>query len=91
MSQLSAIRFVQQHQLYISFQQYSLTLSLGTRPTLIVVGSHDFICSPLHAHRLHMGIANSKLILIEKAGHFPWLEQSEWFFNKVKEGLVAVL
>ena len=39
-------------------------------PTLVVVGSHDFICSPLHAHRLHLGIAASKLILIEKAGHF---------------------
>jgi proline iminopeptidase len=59
-------------------------------PTLIVVGSHDFICSPLHAHRLHMGIPGSKLILIEKAGHFSWFEQPEQFFSKVKEGLAAV-
>jgi proline iminopeptidase len=59
-------------------------------PTLVVVGSHDFICSPLHAHRLHMGIAGSKLILIEKAGHFSWLEQPDQFFSKVKEGSVAV-
>ena len=59
-------------------------------PTLVVVGSHDFICSPLHAHRLHMGIAGSKLILIEKAGHFCWFEQPDQFFSKVKEGLAAV-
>lgn len=59
-------------------------------PTLIVVGSHDFICSLLHAHRLHMGIAGSKLIVIEKAGHFPWLEQADRFFSKVKQGLAVV-
>jgi proline iminopeptidase len=59
-------------------------------PTLVVVGSHDFICSPLHAHRLHIGIAGSKLILIEKAGHFPWFEQPDQFFSKVKEGLAVV-
>lgn len=58
-------------------------------PTLIVVGSHDFICSPLHAHRLHMGITGSKLILIEKAGHFSRFEQPDLFFDKVKEGLTA--
>ncbi|BAY50507.1 prolyl aminopeptidase (plasmid) [Scytonema sp. HK-05] len=59
-------------------------------PTLVVVGSHDFICSPLHAHRLHMAIAGSKLILIEKAGHFSWFEQPNQFFRKVKQGLAAV-
>ncbi|KAF3888477.1 MULTISPECIES: alpha/beta fold hydrolase [Nostocales] len=59
-------------------------------PTLVVVGSHDFICSPLHAHRLHMGIIGSKLILIENAGHFSWFEQPDLFFSKVKEGLTTV-
>ncbi|MEP0891639.1 alpha/beta hydrolase [Leptolyngbya sp. NM2-A1] len=59
-------------------------------PTLIAVGSHDFICSPLHAHRLHMEITGSKFILIERAGHFPWYEQPDQFFTKVKEGLAAV-
>jgi proline iminopeptidase len=56
----------------------------------VVVGSHDFICSPLHAHRLHLGIAGSKFVLIEKAGHFPWFEQPNQFFSKVKEGLAAL-
>ena len=59
-------------------------------PTLVVVDSHDFICSPLHAHRLHLGVADSKFILIEKAGHFSWFEQPDQFFSKVKEGLAAV-
>ncbi len=57
-----------------------------------MVATHDFICSPLHAHRLHMGIAGSKVILIEKAGHFSfsWLEQPNSFFSQVKEGLAVV-
>jgi proline iminopeptidase len=55
-----------------------------------MVAGHDFICSPLHAHRLHMGIAGSKVILIEKAGHFSWLEQPNSFFSQVKEGLAVV-
>ncbi|MCB0172387.1 MAG: alpha/beta hydrolase [Anaerolineae bacterium] len=56
-------------------------------PTLIVVGRHDFICSPLQARRLHQGIAGSTLIVIEQAGHLPWLEQPETFYRKVKQAL----
>jgi proline iminopeptidase len=59
-------------------------------PTLIVVGSHDFICSPLQAQRLHLGIAGSKLMVIEKAGHFPWMEQPEIFYPTVKQALYAL-
>jgi proline iminopeptidase len=50
-------------------------------PTLIVVGSDDFICPPPAAEYLHREIAHSKLLLIENAGHFPWLEQPEQFFG----------
>lgn len=53
-------------------------------PTLIVVGDHDFICSPAAAQQLHLGIPNSKLLLIEDAGHFPWLEQPEAFFSGIR-------
>ena len=65
-------------------------LSKVTAPTLVVVGSHDFICSPLQAQRLHHGINCSKMVLIEKAGHFPWLEQPEQFFTLVQRGLAAL-
>jgi proline iminopeptidase len=56
-------------------------------PTLIVVGAGDFICSPRQAQRLHWGIPNSKLLLIEEAGHFPWMEQPEAFYGGVRHFL----
>jgi proline iminopeptidase len=54
-----------------------------TAPALIVVGDDDFICSPAAARRLHLSLPNSKLLLIEGAGHFPWLEQPEAFNSQV--------
>ena len=59
-------------------------------PTLIVVGDCDDRVSPLQAERIHLGISGSKLILIEKAGHFPWLEQPDRFFAAVEYGLAAI-
>lgn len=59
-------------------------------PALIVVGDDDFICSPEAASHLHLALKNSKLLLIENAGHFPWMEQKETFNAKVTEYLEAL-
>ncbi|HET6632941.1 MAG TPA: alpha/beta hydrolase [Rhodanobacteraceae bacterium] len=59
-------------------------------PTLIVVGSDDLICSPTQAGILHRGIPHSKLLLIEDAGHFPFIEQPEAFFAGVRAFLPSV-
>jgi proline iminopeptidase len=59
-------------------------------PALIVVGAGDFICSPRQAQRLHFGIPNSKLLLIEDAGHFPWMEQPEAFYAGLRQFLPAL-
>ena len=56
-------------------------------PTLLVVGSEDFICSPLQSKRIHFKTNNSKLIVIQQAGHFPWLERPEQFFPRIQAGL----
>ncbi len=56
-------------------------------PTLIIVGMDDFVCPPSSAQFLHGMIPNSKLIVIEKAGHFPWLEQPEQFFGGINHFL----
>jgi len=56
-------------------------------PTLIVVGANDITCSVAQAQRLHLGIAGSKLLLIEDAAHFPWLEQPQAFFSGVRSFL----
>jgi proline iminopeptidase len=59
-------------------------------PALIVVGDDDFICSPAAARRLHLSLPNSKLLLIEGAGHFPWLEQPEAFNSQVPSFLASL-
>jgi proline iminopeptidase len=59
-------------------------------PTLLVVGANDYICSLKEAQRLHLGLPNSKLLVIEKAGHFPWIEQPEEFFYWVRKSLPTI-
>ncbi len=61
-----------------------------TAPTVIVVGHADFIFSPAQGQRLHLGIRNSKLLLVEKAGHFPWVEQEKAFFDGLEQCLRAL-
>ena len=56
-------------------------------PDLIVFGMEDFISDPYVAKYLHRELPNSKLLPIENAGHFPWMEQPELFFKGVKEFL----
>jgi proline iminopeptidase len=56
-------------------------------PTLIIVGEDDFICSPASARFIHGKINDSTLLVIEKAGHFPWLEQPEAFFEGIRSFL----
>ncbi len=52
-------------------------------PVLVIVGMDDFICGPYVANHLHSELPNSKLIPVENAGHFPWLEQPEIFFKAI--------
>jgi proline iminopeptidase len=71
---------------------FNLTKQLNalTAPTLIVVGDDDFVCSPAQAKRLHLNLPNSKLLVIEKCGHFPWLEQPKAFFADLQAFLEAL-
>ena len=39
---------------------------------------------------MHLALPNSKLLLIEDSGHFPWMEQREVFELKVPEFLDAL-
>jgi len=61
-----------------------------TVPTLLAVGSEDFVCSPLQSERIHLRVKNSKLLVIQNAGHFPWLERPEQFFPRLRAGLQAL-
>ena len=39
---------------------------------------------------MHLNLPNSKLLVIEKCGHFPWLEQPKAFFEEVPAYLEAL-
>jgi proline iminopeptidase len=58
-------------------------------PTLILVGRHDFICSPVQAQIMHEGISGSRLAVFEESGHFPWLEEPDLFFSTVTSFLTG--
>ena len=46
-------------------------------PTLIITGSHDFIISSEQCEEMSRKIKTSKLEIIEKCGHSPFIEQPE--------------
>lgn len=54
-------------------------------PTLVLVGTHDFITSPEQAQIIQKGIAGSKMVVFERSGHFPWLEEPDAFFAEVRK------
>lgn len=42
---------------------------LAAIPTTIVNGRYDMVCPPLTAYRLHRKLPNSKLVIVDRAGH----------------------
>lgn len=72
-------------------RDYNVEPRLGEiqTPTLILVGRDDFIAPPEHAERLHQGIVGSQLVVFERSGHFPYLEEPDTFFQTVRDWLRA--
>ncbi|MBP2703091.1 alpha/beta hydrolase [Microbispora sp. RL4-1S] len=52
-------------------------------PTLVVVGRHDVICGPRWAEELHRGIPGSRLVVLERSGHFGHIEEPAAFADAV--------
>jgi pimeloyl-ACP methyl ester carboxylesterase len=51
--------------------------------TLILVGRHCWVCPVAISQRLHTGIRGSRLVVLERTGHFPWIEEPERFFPEI--------
>ncbi len=62
-------------------------LSKITCPTLIINGEDDFIVfdAPQLAHQV---IQNSELVIIEGAGHYPFIEQRELFYKELNKFII---
>jgi 3-oxoadipate enol-lactonase len=59
-------------------------------PTLVVVGREDEFTPVAKAEEMHAKLTNSKLVVIEDAGHMPNLEQPEEFNGIILEFLAGV-
>jgi pimeloyl-ACP methyl ester carboxylesterase len=56
-------------------------------PTLLVWGANDKLSPPVNADKLNAAIAGSRKVLIDKAGHYPFIEHPEQFNQAVREFL----
>lgn len=61
-----------------------------TAPAVIVNGADDVVVTVEDATSMHLALQNSKLLVIEKSGHFPWCEQPEIFEARVRAALQAL-
>ncbi len=66
------------------------TLETIDVPTLVVVGSEDVLTPPSEAEILHRGIRNSRLEVIEHAGHVSNYERPAAFNHVVSEFLAGI-
>jgi pimeloyl-ACP methyl ester carboxylesterase len=58
-------------------------------PTLLLWGRDDVLSGPDNADRLNAAISGSRKMFIEKAGHYPFIEQPTQFNKAVLEFLAA--
>ena len=56
-------------------------------PTLLVWGANDKLSPPANADRLNAVIAGSRKVLIDKAGHYPFIEHPDQFNRAVRDFL----
>jgi pimeloyl-ACP methyl ester carboxylesterase len=62
-------------------------LARVSSPTLAITGDSDFICGPACAEDIASGIADAQKIIIDRCGHFPFVEQPEAFRSAVERFL----
>jgi proline iminopeptidase len=58
------------------------------RPVLVIAGRQD-PCDPAMQYEIHLALRGSTLRLLDRCGHFSWIEQREEFYNAVREFLSA--
>ena len=54
-------------------------------PLLLVWGGRDPVIPVAHAHALHEQLPGSRLVVFDRAGHFPQVEEPGWFAGVVAE------
>lgn len=63
---------------------YSSRLGEIRVPTLVMAGRHDPQMPPACSEELAAGIRHSQLVIFERSGHYPFVEESEAFQEAVR-------
>lgn len=56
-------------------------------PTLVMVGRHDAILPVAQSEVLYKGIPEARLLVFERSGHFPFIEERDRFLGEVRSFL----
>jgi proline iminopeptidase len=60
-------------------------------PTLVMAGRYDWITPPTPgAERIHAALPDSKLVIFEQSGHFPFIEEQETFIATVSAWIASL-
>jgi len=54
-------------------------------PTLVIVGRDDFVTPIAQAERIARGITNAELVVFDRSGHMPYIEEAQRFRKLVRE------
>ncbi len=70
--------------------RYNVTEHLRdiTVPSLIIGGIHDVHVSPPWSEMMAKKIPGARLVMMEHSGHFPWLDEPEYFFSLINQFLL---
>ncbi|MBW3590161.1 MAG: alpha/beta fold hydrolase [Actinobacteria bacterium] len=56
-------------------------------PVLVIGGDSDWITPPREVEQLALALPRGELVLLDRCGHFPWIEQPAAFFRTVRDFL----
>ena len=58
-------------------------------PVLVVSGRHDLVTPPDQSFQLANGLPQSRLVILEHSGHFPFFEENYLFTEWVRQFMIA--
>ena len=58
-------------------------------PTLVIAGRHDAFTSWPQADRIAARLPHAEVVVLERSGHFPWIEEPDLFFDTITSWLSA--
>ena len=58
-------------------------------PALVVAGRHDLVTPPKQSEELATGLPQSRLVVMEHSGHFPFFEENYLFTEWVRQFMIA--